>query len=597
MAVFQLLSITSPTATGSQTYSHSLGVVPKAVIALSTWLGSVDVINTHAAIMVGVSDGTNQFSASFVSADSAVTSNTSRVVSDSLIHQVDFNEGTLFRANLTAWDATSFTLNWTATTNGRRIELLLIGGSDVQAKALTFNSPIATGRQSITGVGFTPDLALFLGAGPFSNALGTPQVHGAVGLGVAERFTPAQWAVEVWSLDNTATADTQRIQDNTASLIAVTTSLGLFYRAVLQSWDADGVTLNWTTVQPVAYRQVALFLKGLGAKAGTFTARTGSGSQSVTGVGFTPEALLTASIWGGTTNGSGQSNTRLSVGLATGPMSEASVNAYDQNVADSMVSKTYRSTTRLLVEHTTSVERTFDLTSFDADGFSGSWSATGTGDQIGYLALATASETFQVLAEAVSSSIAALVKRVSKQPATQSGSTATTSKRAGKRATATSTSAASLMKRVGKAFSLLSASTASVSWTRIVEIVSAFVVSPSTVELRRLVSRSFSVTSTSQASLAKLVTKVVSSLSPSVASATRKGLFRGYTITGLVRAVVEVVGKVFVEKPPEVEGIIEVERDVTGQVRAEVEVEGKIEAVREVEGVVSSSALIPGGEQ
>jgi hypothetical protein len=79
----------------------------------------------------------------------------------------------------------------------------------------------------------------------------------------------------------------------------------------------------------------------------------------------------------------------LSVGCATSASSEQSINAYDQNGVSPTVSYVYQATNRILVKHTSTVERTADLVSLDADGFTLSWNTTGNADQVVGLALAS----------------------------------------------------------------------------------------------------------------------------------------------------------------------------------------------------------------
>jgi len=389
MAVFQLLAIDSPTSTGSQTYSHSLGVVPKAVIAFTQSSANHNNIGDAARLAVGVSDGDAQYSVSLGTVQGSNPTSCFRVVSNSLIHNVAGGGVTIIRANLTGWSATSLTLGWTTVqANARRVYLLLIGGEDVSAKALLVNSPTATGSQNITGVGFAPDVAIFLHASDFGGTIGTPVQHGSVGIGVAERFTSSQWAVSVLSRHNLSTSSTYRAQRTDVCILGFqATSAGTqILRASTSAWGTDGITLNWASVDTAARPIPILFLKGVGAKAVSFSAATASGNQSVTGLGFQPAALLLASFWNTATTSS-VTHHRLSVGCATSADNEQSINTYDQNGVSPTSTYFYHATNRILVKHASTVERTADLVSFDADGFTLSWNTTGTGDQVVALAL------------------------------------------------------------------------------------------------------------------------------------------------------------------------------------------------------------------
>jgi hypothetical protein len=135
-------------------------------------------------------------------------------------------------------------------------------------------------------------------ASDFGGTIGTPVAHGSVGIGVAERFTPSQWAAAVLSRDN-LTYRPVHIGPSALTMHrrvpGITTGTQIL-QASTSAWGTDGITLNWASVDTAARPIPVLFLKGLQAKAFSFSAATASGNQSVTGLGFQPEALLLASF-------------------------------------------------------------------------------------------------------------------------------------------------------------------------------------------------------------------------------------------------------------------------------------------------------------
>lgn len=389
MAVFQLLAIQSPTALGQVTYSHSLGVTPKAVLAWTQGVGSSDTVFYDAAISVGWADGTSQYSVSAISQDGTKPTRSFRVVSSYLIGLVASSTSWSLRATLVSWDASGITLNWTSTlSTPRPIHLLLIGGDDVSAKALQFLSPTSTGTQSITGVGFQPECLLFGNCGTAGQTLDSIMAHAVLGIGAAESSSGNNMGSSWASEDGLNKADTYRFQDSHA-ILAPNLAGGIFFRAYVSSYNADGFNLTWLNVDSASRPVIALALRGLQFRVGTLTAPTASGPQEVV-IGLQPECLLLGTYWTGSSTSS-QAHAYQSLGVATGPTNQRSTNLYSQDDVIPAVAKCYTASNRVLVEHTTAVSRTASLSSFDPYGFTLNWDASGTASQVWYLAIASLS--------------------------------------------------------------------------------------------------------------------------------------------------------------------------------------------------------------
>ncbi len=151
--------------------------------------------------------------------------------------------------------------------------------------------------------------------------------------------------------------------------------------------DSDGFTINWATSSSMLVEYLALGGSGLtNYKTGVAAAKTSTGNQAYTGVGFQPTALL---VWAGkfstspldqSTNGSGL------FGVATSSSARGMVAWRNQNGINPQAAKHRQSTQRILSTTTTFTEA--DFVSFDSDGFTLNYpTAGGSADVFYYLAL------------------------------------------------------------------------------------------------------------------------------------------------------------------------------------------------------------------
>lgn len=164
----------------------------------------------------------------------------------------------LFAADLVSMDANGFTLNYANLLAGNGpCGYVAIKG--ITAKAGSFNTPTSIGNAAISGLGFEPDFVLLNSHG---FASGTSEQSDA------RRFTGLITATDVRAISATGThnvstterdtylSDTQAFvgQDSHAT---PTTLLAADY----VSLDADGFTLDWTTVQGTAREVCYLAIK------------------------------------------------------------------------------------------------------------------------------------------------------------------------------------------------------------------------------------------------------------------------------------------------------------------------------------------------
>lgn len=248
----------------------------------------------------------------------------------------------------------------------------------LQSKVLIIDSPTATGNQSYTGAGFQPKAAVCLTS--LADVDGF-EVDYRMGIGVASgSVAEAQRAASIGVDDNVATTVAGRAWRSALALLVNLAGSAVTLEATLVSFDADGLTLNWVTVQATSRRVAILLLGGAdltNAKVLEFAANTATGNQAVTGVGFQADALifLTAAriALGYTSNavfccGAAKSATArhaLSIAAADAATLAANVNALSTQRTD-----------RCLIGINASgeaVDMEADFVSMDVDGFTINW--------------------------------------------------------------------------------------------------------------------------------------------------------------------------------------------------------------------------------
>ena len=253
------------------------------------------------------------------------------------------------------------------------------GGGTVLAKAGSFIGNGSTGNQSVTGVGFQPKVVLFRYNMSPSDGSQSDSVTGfGVGISSSDRRVAGDY-------ENHNLTTSSHAAWNQDTYCIYTPSGGS--RADFVSMDSDGFTVNWVTSSQMVVNYLALGGTALtNYKTGIGSAKTTTGNQSYTGVGFQPTALI---VWAGkfstspldqSTNGNGL------FGFATSSSARGMVAWRNLNNSNPQVAKRRQSTQRILSSTTTFTEA--DFVSFDSDGFTLNYpTAGGNADIFYYLAL------------------------------------------------------------------------------------------------------------------------------------------------------------------------------------------------------------------
>lgn len=285
-------------------------------------------------------------------------------------------EGTIntdYEADFVSMDADGFTIDITnAPTAAYQIGYLALGGSDITNVAIgndtTRNAP---GLKSTVGLGFQPD-ALILANVVAATMPETRDDVATFGLG-AVSSVGNEGAYASASRDNIGVSETWRWQETDACLLMINAATGAaINRANLNSFDADGFTLNYTVS---AFTRFFFYIAIQGTTdfnvhVGNILTRTILTNFSDAGVGFLPSAGMFWSSCNPTAAGV-QSDTELSLGAVT-RVTERHVNGCldedgvtptntDNFFSDSLVYQNY--------DFAQTQEGAVDFVSWDANGF------------------------------------------------------------------------------------------------------------------------------------------------------------------------------------------------------------------------------------
>lgn len=331
----------------------------------------------------------NQWANSFAAQD-GVTANTSRATyTDRAYYLVNQGEIENNSFSFKSMDSNGFTVNWkTTNTVGQVASLCLKGGS---YKVGNFTKPTAsqTGNQRIDGVGFKPRGLVFASNRYIGNNFIQPTVHWGMS---ATSGTAVSKATAVSDRDNVNPTQTYGYQADKA--LAGIADNGVNFDADLSSFNDDGFTLNWTTA--VNFDNLGIVYLAFGdtpasnsagfrVKVGNFTKRTSVGTQSITGLGFQPKALIFYSV---NHNTNGFRNSYYAYLGFTSGSSESYCASFDSvnGVGTSDTSQGMKS--KAIVVGGQTVSSDADLQSFDSDGFTLNWTTSdGAGSFVNYLAL------------------------------------------------------------------------------------------------------------------------------------------------------------------------------------------------------------------
>ncbi|MEE9197353.1 MAG: hypothetical protein V3U45_04350 [bacterium] len=364
--------------TGNQGIT-GVGFQPKVLILFST-NGTSEGFSPHADLSWGwATSPTERYSIGLSAPDANATGGgKSRFVNDKVLTIIQgLNPEISAEADLVSFDADGFTLNW-VTNEGTQntIHYVALGGTDLaNAKAGDFASNMTAGPQSVTGVGFQPDIVLFMAnrKDTFPGTEGKPILDLGAAVSSTERWAVAQ------SLGGKVTKvdEAGGFQRTNQSLIVMKKPTQIEGAYDYISSDPDGFTVDVLNPPTKALKISYLALAGanLNVGLGSFNQPTATGPQSIS-VGFRPVGVLLTS-WNRPTNSAGQADGKLSIGAAS-DIGAGSIwgGGLDDPPTDSKADSDTNTTKSIRLADpgvTPALAADAELQSFDAGGFTLDW--------------------------------------------------------------------------------------------------------------------------------------------------------------------------------------------------------------------------------
>ncbi|MDD5406989.1 MAG: hypothetical protein PHE73_08645 [Sulfurovaceae bacterium] len=393
--ITQTASVIS-SGTGEDTAITGVGFQPKILIAFAVD-GTADGINANAVQSLGAGTGstTAQQVGSYYGQDNVAANTRQSVIDNHLVYIVGASQANNGVLDIKSLDSDGMTLTWLRSDGvQRKINILCLGGSDLtNVKTGYIAAKTTTGNQAYTGVGFQPDCVLFFThqddiSAPPSWITSSAQ---RLTLGFAKSTTKRGSLSTRFGFNgaNTQDAHYQRTNSALSMLLNATTVAA---EADLVSFDADGFTLNYTTVEGTANVIQYIALKGLKVDVGNFLQKTSTGTQGITGVGFIPNTLILASAVETAQTTVQQTHSANALGMATSTTQRVATETTSKNGVSTTVKKSVLDSANIIKmvdpADGSTVKSAADLSSFDSGGFTLNWgTADAVAREILYLAL------------------------------------------------------------------------------------------------------------------------------------------------------------------------------------------------------------------
>lgn len=330
------------------------------------------------------------------SSNSAITSDLIRMSTNAKViwthnpgSTIDFSD-----IAFVSMDADGFTIDVNEITADGRYNYIALGGDDLEnAQVGMFSKSTTTGTQDITTVGFQPDAVLLFGNLSTADESSLNN-NTSLGIGVMNG-SGEQWAMGTSGQNGQTVMNNRRflITDSCYSLAAVASD-SLSEKAAYSAMLSNGFRLNWLTSSASAFRVFYVALQGtnLNVDIGTITQKTSTGTESTTGVGFQPDALMLGSV-NNTSSTSVVPTSRMSYGWGTSATDMRSIWYGDTDNIGTAEANSAQIEDKIITMKTeaaggVTTQAAAELDSLDSDGFTLDWTtADATARTIGYLAL------------------------------------------------------------------------------------------------------------------------------------------------------------------------------------------------------------------
>jgi hypothetical protein len=385
-------TITQPTSTGNQSIT-GLGFRPNIIYFFSTYQTSAGSDTSQSAILTGVAVSSSNRLASTANIVNGTNSGGNYHYTDRcIVFGSNSAASVLASADLVSMDADGFTINWTVADSTQRIiGYLALGSPKINyAYAGSKVEATATGNQSTTGFGFGPDVVIEFHTYPTATA--PPQAVQGAGASMAPRLnfmkSPQERAFSYVALASGGTGNGLGQRTNLCFGRA-STAASFLSLADFASMDSGGFTVNWSSVNQARYSFYGGF-NGTNCAIGKLDQPGSTGNQSITGLGFTPTAVLFASFNRVANTSAVTGDGDFSIGGATSSSQRWAFGVGRQSATN--VRNSRFSDSKCIQLQTTSASVTLnaqaDFVSFDTNGFTINWDTVdATAREVIYMAL------------------------------------------------------------------------------------------------------------------------------------------------------------------------------------------------------------------
>lgn len=253
-----LTALDTPTTTGTQAKT-GVGFQPDALMFLSSAFNATSTSGYQSnggAPQLGVCASGGDYAVSNWGNTFAGTTASYGRDDRAIVLLKDFSSNVWGDATLSSMDSDGFTLNWQAvSTEVTRVWALCLKGTSI--KVGTTAQRTTTGTTAVTGLGFQPTALLMFSNGQVASA-SVANVAGMLNIGAATSTTNRQAATfgrahNGSSYPGTAqTLASAKVAVHHAPATSAPSGSTLAADGDLSSFDADGFTLNWTTVDGTA---------------------------------------------------------------------------------------------------------------------------------------------------------------------------------------------------------------------------------------------------------------------------------------------------------------------------------------------------------
>lgn len=361
--LFATGTITVPGSTGNQAIT-GVGFQPTGILL---W-GSSDGTTNNSKFAHGGSDGTNQWGAYIYVEDSGAGIGFDQ--SSTKIFYLKDQAGTaILDGAFVSFDADGVTINWSTVSANHVIYYSAFGG-DIETHVGSFTTGVATGSQSVTGVGWEPTGLIFV---PWFWQ----------NFGFSDGTNEFAWA------GNTLTAATCDSRQQTTYSIYATQTAGPILEAEVTSLDSDGFTFNKATAT-TSVRVFYMAIKDVNVIVGTLTAPTSNGTQAVPTTGIDPIGVFLAS-YGFAASGSAQDDVIgnfSATASVTGNERNYNWTANDGGASQEVHTLPSTATYKIYNADTQAAMVTANMDSFGTEEFVLDWTTTdATAREIGFFAL------------------------------------------------------------------------------------------------------------------------------------------------------------------------------------------------------------------